>query len=156
MKFQYNDGGRKEAGFQGTTGDCVTRSIAIVTQKPYKEVYDLINELSKSEKIGKRKKKKSNARTGVFPQLVRKLMASLGYTWIPTIHIGSGCKVHLKDGELPTGRLLVNVSRHYTAIIDGIINDTHDPQRNTMIVENGVKRFAGRCVYGYYIDEKEY
>lgn len=40
MKFTFNDGGRKEAGFKGETGDCVTRAIAIATEKPYQEVYD--------------------------------------------------------------------------------------------------------------------
>lgn len=44
MEFVYNDGGRSEAGFKGTTGDCVCRAIAIATQRPYKEIYDLINE----------------------------------------------------------------------------------------------------------------
>jgi hypothetical protein len=55
------------------------------------------------------------------------------------MQIGSGCKVHLRDGELPTGRLVVFVSKHYTAVIDGVIHDTYDPSR------------AGtRCVYGYF------
>lgn len=53
--------------------------------------------------------------------------------------IGSGCKVHLRDGELPMGRLIVNVSRHTVAVIDGVIHDNHDPQRDGM-----------RCVYGYW------
>jgi len=39
MKFQLNDGGRAIAGFLGQAGDCVVRSIAIVTAKPYAEVY---------------------------------------------------------------------------------------------------------------------
>ena len=41
--------------------------------------------------------------------------------------IGSGCKVHLADSELPFGRLVVSVSKHYTAVIDGVVHDTHDP-----------------------------
>jgi len=41
--------------------------------------------------------------------------------------IGSRCKVHLADGELPPGRLVVSVSKHYAAVIDGVIHDTHDP-----------------------------
>ena len=66
MQFQYNDGGRAEAGFKGTTGDCVCRAIAIATEKPYREIYDLINGFAKSERTGKRKTGKSNARTGVY------------------------------------------------------------------------------------------
>jgi len=43
---------------------------------------------------------------------------------VPTMAIGSGCKVHLADGELPPGRLVVSVSKHYTAVTDGVIHDT--------------------------------
>ncbi len=53
--------------------------------------------------------------------------------------IGQGCTVHLRADELPGGRLIVRVSRHMCAVIDGVIHDTHDPSR------------AGtRCVYGYW------
>jgi len=138
MKWINDDGGRAEAGYKGTTGDCCVRAIAIVTGKPYQEVYDAINEVSKTERTGKRKRGKSNARTGVYSKTARKYMESLGYEWTATMHIGSGCKVHLWDNELPKGRLFVRVSRHYTAVIDGVVHDTHDPTRG-----------GTRCVYGY-------
>ena len=138
--FTYNDGGREAAGFKGSTGDCVTRSIAIITGKPYKEVYDAINDLAKNERTGKRKKKKSNARTGVFKATSKKYLESLGYTWIPTMQIGQGCKVHLRSDELPSGRLIVKVSKHMTTMIDGVINDTYDCSRQ-----------GTRCVYGYFV-----
>lgn len=57
QKFFKNDGGRKDAGYKGNTGDCVTRAIAIATGKPYKEIYDALNLLSENERIGKRKKR---------------------------------------------------------------------------------------------------
>ena len=53
--------------------------------------------------------------------------------------IGTGCTVHLRPGELPLGRLVVSISRHYTAVIDGTVWDTHDPCQNGM-----------RGVYGYW------
>ncbi len=68
MRYRFDDGGRTAAGFQGQTGDCVTRAIAIATGKPYREVYDELNILAASERIGRRKKKKSNSRLGVFPR----------------------------------------------------------------------------------------
>lgn len=142
MRYQYNDGGREAAGFKGTTGDCVCRAIAIATERPYREVYDLINEYGKSERTGKRKKGKSNARTGVYKDCIRKVMEHYGWTWHPTMQIGSGCKVHLRDGELPGGRLVVNVSRHTTAVINGVLNDIYDCSRE-----------GTRCVYGYYTKE---
>jgi hypothetical protein len=41
-KFVMDDGGRAAAGYKGQTGDCVCRSIAIATGKPYQEVYDAL------------------------------------------------------------------------------------------------------------------
>lgn len=142
MKWVYNDGGRVDAGFKGTTGDCVCRAIAIATERPYKEVYDLINEYAKSERTGKRKRGKSNARTGVYKDCIRKVMKHYGWTWVPTMQIGQGCKVHLREDELPKGRLVVSVSKHETAVIDGVLNDTYDCSRD-----------GTRCVYGYFIKE---
>ena len=40
MEFIFHDGGRAAAGYKGKTGDCVTRSIAIATERTYQEVYD--------------------------------------------------------------------------------------------------------------------
>jgi len=155
MKMIYNDGGRSKAGRKGTANDCVCRSIAIATGKPYKEIYDALNELAKSERIGKRKRSKSSAREGVYKATYKKYLASIGWKWIPTMFIGSGCKIHLHDGELPSGTLIVSLSRHLTCVIDGAIHDTHDPQRCTVFYENNKRvRIARRCVYGYWINNK--
>jgi len=142
VKWVYDDGGRAKAGYKGTAGDCAVRAIAIVTGKPYQEVYDTIIEFAKSERTGKRKRGKSNPRTGVYRRTIHRYLTSLGLIWTPTMLIGSGCKVHLKPEELPMGKLIVNVSKHYTAVIDGIIYDLYDPSRNET-----------RCVYGYYRKE---
>jgi len=40
MTWTHNDGGREAAGYKGTTGDCVCRSIAIATERSYQEIYD--------------------------------------------------------------------------------------------------------------------
>lgn len=139
MEILINDGGREAAGYSGKTGDCATRAIAIATGWSYQYVYDGINQLAQTERTGKRKRGRSNARTGVYGTTIRKYMASIGWTWKPTMLIGSGCKVHLRKEELPAGRLVVNVSKHYVAVIDGIIHDTFDPSRD-----------GTRCVYGYW------
>jgi hypothetical protein len=55
------------------------------------------------------------------------------------MQIGSGCTVHLKSNELPTGRLVVRCSKHVVAVIDGALHDNHDSSRN-----------GTRCVYGYW------
>jgi hypothetical protein len=139
MKFKYNDGGRKKAGYKGDTGDCVCRSIAIATEKPYQEIYDLINEFGLNERITERKKDKSHSRTGVYKNTIKKIMKHLGWEWQPTMFIGSGCKVHMRKEELPNGRLILNISKHVTTVIDGVLHDTYDCSRK-----------GNRCVYGYY------
>lgn len=154
MKWTYDDGGRTAAGYKGGAGDCVARSIAIATGKPYQEVYDALNALAKNERTGKRKRGKSSARSGVYKNTIRRYLESIGWEWVPTMHIGSGCTVHLADGELPSGRLIVSLSRHVTAVIDGVIHDIGDPQRDTLIVKGGVQRIARRCVYGYWRESK--
>jgi hypothetical protein len=149
--FVFNDGGRKDAGFKGQTGDCVTRSIAIATQKPYQEVYDAMNALSKDQKLGYRKEKSkygtkyvkvSAARTGVVKKVYDKYLKDLGFTWKATMGIGTGCRVHLKADELPSGRIIASLSAHLVAVVDGVINDTYDCSRG-----------GKRCVYGYYYKE---
>lgn len=151
MEWVYDDGGRAAAGFKGTTGDCVCRAIAIATERPYKEVYDTINEFSKHERTGKRKRGKSNARTGVYPATIRKVMAHYGWVWHPTMRIGSGCTVHLRSDELPKGRLVVSVSKHETAVIDGVIHDIYNPSdRGCTVDRYGNDITVERCVYGYY------
>jgi hypothetical protein len=139
-EFIQNDGGRSAAGFLGTTGDCVCRAIAIASNKPYKEIYDMINELSKCEPITKRMRRRSNARTGVYKSTYVKIIHKLGGRWIPCMSIGSGCTVHLTPSELPnTGRHILRVSKHFCAWIDGKLHDTYDCSRE-----------GTRCVYGYW------
>lgn len=120
----YDDGGRADAGYKGETGDCVCRAFSIAAERPYKEVYNLINEYAKSERTGKRKRGKSNARTGVYRSTEDKLAKHYGFKWIPTMKVGQGCKVHLRADELPKGRIVARVSKHSVAVIDGVIHDT--------------------------------
>lgn len=137
--YIYNDGGRAEAGFKGRTGDCVTRAIAIVTDIPYQQVYDDLNALAKTAGPCKRRSGKQSARTGMYRRTYRSYLESPGWVWVPTMTIGSGCRVHLTAGELPSGRLIVKVSKHAVAVINGMIHDTHD-----------CSRAGKRCVYGYF------
>jgi hypothetical protein len=171
MQFQYNDGGRAQAGYKGLAADCVVRSIAIATDRPYQEVYDAINGLAASMRQTKRARG-SSARTGVYRQVYDKYLRSLGWEFVPTMGIGTGCRVHLCDGELPmSGRIICRLSRHMCAVVDGVIHDTHDPQRDiAMFVpdhgqvlgpnqgrnQNGVYTMQRRCVYGYWrrVEEK--
>ena len=142
IEFVYDDGGRKDAGFKGQTGDCAVRAIAIAVEKDYGEVYHRINELARThERRGKRKRGISDARLGVYRPTMHRIMEELGWAWKPTMHIGSGCTVHLRADELPPGRIICSLSKHYAAVIDGVLHDTHDGSRD-----------GTRCVYGYWFN----
>lgn len=152
MQVVISDGGRAAAGFRGTTGDCVVRAVAIAGGLDYRKVYDALAETNAKSKT--RGRAAGSPRNGVNTRSAafKRYMAGLGFRWTPTMLIGSGCKVHLADGELPMGRLVVAVSRHYTAVIDGVIHDSFDPQRTTIWHDEtgAVVRFSERCVYGYW------
>lgn len=138
MAFQKNDGGRAAAGYKGQAGDCGCRALAIATGMSYNDAYNTINEYAHSERPrggGKR----SGARTGLKGRTMRRIMADLGWTWTPTMGIGTGCKVHVRADELPPGRLLLFMSRHFAVMVDGVLHDTYDSSRN-----------GTRCVYGYW------
>jgi hypothetical protein len=43
IRYVYDDGGRKAAGFKGKVDDCVCRAIAIATEQPYRVVYNAMS-----------------------------------------------------------------------------------------------------------------
>lgn len=130
LKHQYNDGGRASYFKAQSVGDCVVRAAAIASGRDYKEVYNLARQITGE-----------SPRDGMHRRHIDRLMSSLGAYWHPTMKIGSGCHVHLRPNEIPMNkRIVCNLSRHVTAVIDGVINDTYDPQRD-----------GNRCVYGFWI-----
>ena len=139
MEFVYSDGGRSKYFRAEKVGDCCVRAICNATGMDYKEVYDAINEIAKSERKGKRKKSVSNSREGVYKKTADKYLRSLGWQWKPTMTIGSGCHVHVNADELPSGALILALSKHFTCVKDGVLYDTYDCSRG-----------ESRCVYGYY------
>jgi hypothetical protein len=147
--LQLNDGGREKAGFRGGAGDCVVRSIAIAAKLPYMQVYEDLRSANqnyaelKNDRLARRLNNKgSSPRNGNHRNVFHDYILGLGFEWVPTMQVGAGCRVHLRPSELPTGTLIVKVSKHLTAIVDGVIQDTHDPSRG-----------GSRCVYGYYIQK---
>jgi len=147
LKLKVDDGGRSAAGYKGKAGDCVVRSIAIVTgmnyQKVYKDLYDANENFrinSKTNLARSLKQKNDSPRTGTHRVVLKKYLEKLGWKWTPTMFIGQGCKVHLKKEELPSGILIVSCSKHITVVKNGVLHDTYDCSRN-----------GTRCVYGYWI-----
>lgn len=147
LDFCFNDGGRAATGFKGGAGDCVVRAIAIAAQLPYLQVYEdlrLANAAyadSRNDKLARRLNAKGvSPRNGNHRNVFHGYILGHGFDWVPTMKVGAGCQVHLRADELPLGILIVKVSKHLSAIVNGVIQDTHDPSRG-----------GSRCVYGYYI-----
>ena len=150
LSFVRNDGGRMAAGFQGAAGDCVVRAIAIAAERPYLEVYEALRNANAQYAEGRTSRlakhiavRGSTPRNGNHRAVFHDYILSLGFEWVPTMSVGRGCQVHLRQHEIPAGRVIVKVSKHLSAVIDGVIHDTHNPARG-----------GTRCVYGYYIQKR--
>jgi Protein of unknown function (DUF2786) len=127
MKYIYNDGG-KAASKHDEVNDCACRAIAIATERPYHEIWDVFRVLLETE--GPRR------RSGVDEKVQDKVMESLGWVWVNTT------RKHLREDDLPPGRLVVCIEGHSVAVVNGIIHDTWNPSRK----KNGKPPY----VYGYY------
>ena len=144
MGWVDDDGGRKAAGWKGTGGDCVARAVAIASELPYQEVYERLSKGNATQRRSKRTPKRGRTALGginVKRKWFREYMSTLGFEWVATMGIGTGCKVHVLASELPTeGRLVLSLSKHYAAWVNGELRDTYDCSRQ-----------GTRCVYGYWI-----
>ena len=146
LQLKVDDGGRFAAGYKGKAGDCVVRSIAIVTGMSYKKVYqDLCNEnenfrISSKTKLARSLKQKNDSpRTGTHRGVLKKYLKKLGWKWTPTMFYRSRLQGSFKKNELPSGTLIVSCSKHITVVKNGVLHDTYDCSRN-----------GTRCVYGYW------
>jgi hypothetical protein len=131
MEYIYCDGGRSKY-FKGKSRDCVCRAIAIASNRDYKEVYDSL------------KKALGTPRNGVFTQkkAFKDWMVANGFVWTPCSGIGVKTSVHFVKGELPTGRMVCSVAKHYVAVVDDKVYDTWDSRYNSF---NDLRR-----IYGYW------
>jgi len=148
IQFVKADGGRAEAGFtnKATAGDCVARAVAIASGRPYAIVYAELSFINSRMPITKRRRAKGvagrkTASHGIYTtsKLFKDYMKLNGFEWTATMQIGSGCKVHVRESELPKGRLVLRLSKHAAAVIDGVLHDAYDCSRE-----------GTRAVYGYW------
>jgi len=152
-RFVKDDGGRSKSGVPGAdrkVGDCVARAIAIATQKPYREVHNALvvgtvdHVITDTSEHGKWVRRKGGVRYfdvdhGCDDKVYGRYLESLGWKFTATPSRGPG-KVHLRADELPSGRLVVRISGHLVAVIDGVIRDTFDSGRNGRVHVKGYWR----------------
>jgi hypothetical protein len=130
---RWHDGGRKDSGFKGAAkGDCFTRAVAIVTGRPYREIYREVEAMGKAEWPYRMSiKRRSSARNGVYMVTMDPYMSSIGWQWVP-VH-----GMHLRPDELPEGRIIAATDDHVAAVIDGVVWDIGEPTRDGTVVIDG-------------------
>jgi len=126
QKYNFNDGGRS-AYFKGTAGDCAARAMAIGLELDYKDCY---NELAKAHRARTGKK---TARDGIYKEDFNEVMKRHGWVWHSAPKF-DGRKARATD--MPAGRVIVQMARHYAAVVDGVVNDSWDSSE--------------KMVYGYW------
>src|SRR5262249_16757383 len=137
-RWVKDDGGRSRSQVaragrrKNSTGDCVARAITIATGKDYDEVHSALTVLSVRQiysapdgayaKWGRRKGGVCffDPDHGCGEAAFGSYLKSLGWKFTST----KDQKVRLRADELPRGRLIVSISRHLVAVIDGVIHDT--------------------------------
>jgi len=128
-----DDGGRRAAGYGKAAGDCGARAVSIASGKPYAEVFEALKaaharhvQRLRGEKAEYERRRRSEPiENGCHVEVMHNYMRSIGwqYTDLSGRHTA---KVFLRADNLPKGRLVVLINRHYVAVIDGVIRDTHD------------------------------
>lgn len=86
----------------GLGGSCVCRAVAIVTQRPFAEIWLELHERGASPDYS------------VQDRVMLPYLTDLGFQRYP------GCRWR----DLPTGRVLVNVPGHLLAMLGGVVHDT--------------------------------
>lgn len=122
--FVKTDGGRSNYfKGRGPAGDCAARAMAIALGLDYKVCYD---ELATAHhaRTGKR-----TARDGIFKDDFSAVMRRHGWVWHSAPKL-DGRKARHHD--MPPGRLIARMARHFVAVIDCDIHDSWD-SRHKMI-----------------------
>ena len=146
MPVVFNDGGTAAEGCPQLDWDSASRAIAIATGLSFSEVSDVLYKLA-IKRRPKRRRNGSKPRPSMWQMRkkpIREYLLSLGWKWVPLIAIGQSHRAKLRSDELPEGRLIVQLSRRFAAVIDGVLHDIHDSSWR-----------GERCVQGYYTKGSE-
>jgi cellobiose-specific phosphotransferase system component IIA len=154
LGFIYNDGGRADAGYKGSTGDCVVRAIAIAEQRDYEEVRRELMEYNRNyantsrSRIAKKiQKRGATTRRGNWKRVYEKLLDNNGWTKHAKIRVGSTDRCYMLKSDIPSGRVLLKVRRHLVACVDHVINDTWDSRESDLWVDGLPTAFkTPKCV----------
>lgn len=125
--YKYDDGGRSEAGMKSLS-DCGIRAVAIACGMDYQAARKLLKEYAAKGRQGNRAISR-----GIYKEDMEAALNSIGWKWYPAPKL-AGRKARYSD--LPKGRYIARMARHYAAVIDGELRDSWDS--------------SGKMVYGYW------
>ena len=152
LSFEFNDGGREDAGFKGGVGDCVTRAIAIAEDRDYSEVRKELMEAVKmfrecSYSHAARHRKSNSVRNGTPKEVYRPYLLYRGWKRTALQKFGSSDRKHMKMSDLPLGVVIVEQRKHIAAVIDHTLQDTWDSRLSNKWVNGAPTNVkACRCV----------
>lgn len=147
-EVQITDGGHREAGMRGKGRNaCVPRAIAIALDLDYRETHDALEAAQqewattgRTSKAKRRAAGRTIAQEGVHKPVYTAFLAKRGWHHVSLMEVGKQRERNPRFVDLPTtGTIIANVSKHLTAVIDGVIHDAYDPTRG-----------GTRTVYGYW------
>ena len=131
MTYIHNDGGRANAGFKGTAGDCGARALAIALNLDYKTAYKQLANANAEFGCAR------SARNGISKQIYSKVLEQHGWHWVSAPKF-IGRKARYSD--LPhIGNFIVQMAGHYAAVVNGALNDSWDSRH--------------KMVYGYWLQK---
>lgn len=108
MKFQFNDGGRSQLTNVPSKHDCVVRAVAIAASLPYWQVYqDILVFAHNLESEG----------VNIHDVNFTSYLQSLGFVRVDGVTAMQA---------IPEGRVIACTTGHYTAIVNGTIQDVRN------------------------------
>lgn len=122
--FRYNNGNQTKS-LKG--GYCGVRALVIITGLSWKEAEAHLREYTLKGKGGNRSLSK-----GIWKEDYDAALKALGFKWVSAPKF-PGRKARPSD---LTGKVIARQARHYSAIIDGVVNDIWD--------------CSNKMVYGYW------
>ncbi len=119
--FIRDDGGRQAAGYKGTTGDCVVRACAIMSERGYRECYDAMAAANKL--FSRNPKAARSARNGVNENAWHYIFSSIGFE---NMGVTQADELTITETYERFGDCVVEIPRHLMAVKGGYVMDAWD------------------------------
>lgn len=122
LGFTRTDGGRHDAGFKGSAGDCAVRAAAIALQQPYRQTYRELSDYMAEMTGGMDRTIRNGCGHAVFHRYLT------DHDWLPFAFTGTA---YMNDETIPTeGTVVCVLHRHFVTVINGRVYDSWDSRKD--------------------------